>query len=119
MDKKSLKINSKSIREVHHEQHNWRNARSQFNKEMVPQLGKMGNKKTITLLKEALRNYLIIRMITIFESFFRTLIKERIDEYNIPLATFYKGEQTAPIALFDKLLNSKPRQITKGIIVAK
>ena len=57
-------------------------------------------------------------MTTIFESFFKMLIKERIDENNIPLSTFYKGEQTAPIALFDKLLSSKPRQITKGLIVS-
>ena len=56
-------------------------------------------------------------MISIFENYFKILVKERINEYNTSLSTFYQGEQKASITLFDNLLSGHTR-ITKGLIVA-
>jgi hypothetical protein len=77
----------------------------------------MQNNNTSTKLRDALKNYLIIRMISIFENYLKILIKERIDEYDISPSELYQGEAAAPIKLLDNLISSQSR-ITKGLIIA-
>jgi hypothetical protein len=66
-----------------------------------------------------LTNYVVIRLVSIMEDFFKGLVRRTIDEYDLPLSLLYKGHVKLPVGLSDDIFSNKnigtPK---KGQIVA-
>jgi hypothetical protein len=61
-----------------------------------------------------LKNYLIIRLVSIMEIYFQNLVVRLVDDYDLPLNNLFKNENVnIPLSIFDKI-----KKFSKGKIIA-
>lgn len=115
---KDIYIKDKTFREIP-KGHAWTRAEDFFDGEIKPIVDVLQSEQ-ITKNHEAwLKNYLVIRLVSVMEDFFKTLVRERVDEYKIPLSLLYSGEAKMSIRHLDELLSNKKNGTrTIGEIIA-
>jgi hypothetical protein len=94
-------------------------AEGSFDGDIRPIVNQLQNRELNEQQTIWLTHYLIIRLVSIMEYFFRNLIHQRIDEYNISLDKFLDGHVMIPVGRFDEMLGMRNKLIlTRGQVVA-
>jgi hypothetical protein len=114
-EKRTLEIREKTLR-MRPKGPAWRRAKGSFDRDIEPIVNQLKNAELDEHQKIWLENYLIIRLVSIMENFFRDLIQQRVDEYNLSLNLFFQGHITIAVGRFNEMLGKK--NITRGTIVA-
>ena len=84
--------------------------------QIEPTFEKLYDENFDNRLKPALRNYLIVSLVSAMEFFFRNEARRMVDEYNKDITLLFSGNIPIPISSLDQLI--KEKSLTKGNIVA-
>jgi hypothetical protein len=84
--------------------------------QIEPILDKLYDKNFDEKIKPALRNYLIVSLVSSMEYFFRNEARRIVDEQDKDITLLFSGDIPIPISSLDQLI--KEKSITKGNIVA-
>lgn len=115
---KDLYIKDKTFREIP-KGHAWTRAEDFFDEEIKPIVDLLQTERITRSHETWLKNYLVIRLVSVMEDFFKTLVRERVDEYKIPISSLYSGEAKMSIHHLDELLSNKKKGThTTGEIIA-
>lgn len=116
-DRKDLKITSKTWRDTP-KGYPWERGESSFNKEIRPLVNYLQSSADKSLFNQ-IKNYIIIRLVSILEDFFKTLVINMVDNYDLPLNVLWNDEAKVPISILNEMLSKKNLgMMMKGKIVA-
>jgi hypothetical protein len=62
-----------------------------------------------------MKNYTIIRLVSILEDFFKILVCKLVDVNDLPLFPLYKSEASIPIGILNEMFQ---HEFTKGVLIA-
>jgi hypothetical protein len=98
----------------------WRRGKDFFVREIEPIVEVLQSKKLGESHETWLKNYLVIRLVSIMEDFFKTLVKGTVDRYNLQLSLLYEGEVSMRLGILDEMLKRRNNKLilTRGQIVA-
>ena len=86
-----------------------------FNNQIEPILEKLYDEKFDKRIKHALRNYLIVSLVSTLEFFFKNEARRIVDEYNKDISPLFSGDINIPVSSLDELIREK--SITKGNVI--
>lgn len=90
--------------------------RAFLNNQVEPIFDKLYDENFDGKIKPALRNYLIVSLVSAMEYFFRNEARRVVDDYDKDITLLFSGDIPIPISSLDQLIREK--SITKGNIVA-
>ena len=104
--------------EKHPEGYPWRRGKGFFNRDIRPLINFLQNSNDQSIF-DPIKDYIIIRLVSILEDFFKTLVINMVDNYDLPLNVLWSGEVKMSISNLNKILSKKNRgEMIKGQVVA-
>jgi hypothetical protein len=114
----NLNIDSKSFRDTP-KGPAWRHGNRLFSEKIRPMVTLLQGGNLNEFQRIELTNFVIIRLVSIMEDFFKALIRRTFDEYDLPLSLVFKGIVTIRVGLSDEIFSNKNiGTARKGQIVA-
>jgi hypothetical protein len=86
-----------------------------FYNQIEPSLQRLREENFDQGVKAALRNYLIVSLVSTLEYFFKHEARRIVDEYDMDISVLFSGIVPIPISSLDQLIREK--SITKGNVV--
>ena len=93
----------------------WARVSSAYDREMEPILTALEDKRVPKDIKNCLKNYLVISLVSSIEIYFRDVTRENIDKWKMDIAKVLEGEITIPLSAFEFLSKGN---LMKGSLVA-
>jgi hypothetical protein len=85
----------------------WQHGNHLFDEKIRPLVTLLQNGNLNDNQRTELTNYVIIRLVSIMEDFFRALIKRAFDELDLPLSVIIKGNISIRVGLSDEIFSNK------------
>lgn len=97
------------------EERAWPFVKRAFDREWIPILLALESKETPKEIKDSLRNYIIISMVSTIEKKLRQLAAKNIDAFDLSVANLVEGTITIPLSAIDVIAKGK---VTRGSLIA-
>ena len=118
MNKRELLINSKTKRKIGRGPP-WRRANYFFSKEIDPSIQHLQDRDLDKSLETCIKNYIVVRLVSILEDFFKGSVSLFVDRNNLPVSILFKGEVKIAMGVFNEMqTNKRTHSVTNGRIIA-
>jgi hypothetical protein len=111
--KKKLVYHNSAIRKADNSRE-WARLRSAYDHEMKPILTALEDKRVAKDIKNCLKNYLVVSLVSSLEVHFRDVARKNIAKWKMDIAKVVEGEITIPLSAFEFISKGN---LTKGSLV--